>query len=227
MADAIATNRRPALVTQAHGRAEAAVAMLQPGGAVCALTKGQYSLIDVVLAVLAKTGAADVWVSTWSVSIRDAESAAALLRDGRIRSFRLYTDRSLASVKPLYAAALLRLYGPDAVKASNIHAKIAVIRNDSWDVCIRSSMNLNRNPRFEQWDADDSPGMADMFCGWFRELDAKAPQLAGVDQGDANRKFERTRLSDDEIRSAVAEIVQDPDAKVSPGWAGKTPWGAR
>jgi hypothetical protein len=227
MADSMTNPRSPKLVKAPTGGAAAAVAMLERGGSVFALTKGQYSLIDVILAMLDRTGPADVWISTWSVSIRDAETAAELLRSSKIRALKLYTDKSLASVKPLYAAALVRLFGRGACRTSSIHAKIAVIQNDAWSVVIRSSMNLNRNPRFEQWDADDNPELAEFVLSWFREMDAAAPVGPDGDLSEAGRSFQRARLTDAEIRAAVAEVTEDPGAKVAPSWAGKAPWGAR
>ena len=136
---------------------------LTRGVAMTGLTMGQFSLLDLVAAVLAQTGPADVMISTWTTGIRDIERAAWLLNSGSIRSFRLLTDRSFPQRQPEYCAALVARFGLETIRATRTHAKFAVVKNDSWSVVIRSSMNLNTNPRFEQFDLDDSPEMAAFF----------------------------------------------------------------
>ena len=50
---------------------------------------------------------------------------------------------------------------------TNNHAKVAMVSNgDGWRLVLRSSMNCNRNFRFEQFDIDDD---AELF-GFWREL---------------------------------------------------------
>jgi hypothetical protein len=43
-------------------------------------------------------------------------------------------------------------FGPSSVRYVINHAKIATIQNDNWKILLRGSMNLNFNPRFEQFD---------------------------------------------------------------------------
>jgi hypothetical protein len=102
-------------------------------------------------------------VSTWTTGIRDAENAALLVERGSIRSLRLMTDRSFPTRQADYCARVCELFGPDAIVCTRTHAKFALIWNESWSVVIRSSMNLNRNPRFEQFDLDDSPELLAFF----------------------------------------------------------------
>jgi hypothetical protein len=137
--------------------------VLTPGVSICGLTKGQFSLLDLLRAVLAQTGPADVVVSTWTTGIRDAENARLLLERGQIRSFQLLTDRSFATRQPAYCAAVREIFGDAAIRATNTHAKFALIGNDAWRVVIRSSMNLNKNPRFEQFDLDDDAVIYEFF----------------------------------------------------------------
>jgi hypothetical protein len=124
---------------------------------------GQFSLLDLVEAVLAETGPANVTVSTWTSGIRDIERAAWLLESGSIKSFALLTDRSFPGRQPAYCRALVARFGVGAIRSTRTHAKFALIRNDGWNICIRSSMNLNANPRFEQFDLDDSTVLCEYF----------------------------------------------------------------
>lgn len=151
------------------------IGVLAQGCAMTGLTMGQFSLLDLVAAVLEQTGAADVSVSTWTTGIRDIERAAWLLESGAIRAFSLLTDRSFPGRQPDYCTALVKRFGDSAIRSTRTHAKFAVIVNDGWSIVIRSSMNLNTNPRFEQFDLDDDAAL----CRFF--LDHIEAQAAGFD----------------------------------------------
>lgn len=151
------------VIVSASDNAARCLTEFGPGVALTGLTMGQFSLLDLVAAVLEKTGAADVMISTWTTGIRDVERAAWLLDTGAIRSFRLLTDRSFPQRQPEYCKALVARFGMESIRSTRTHAKFAVICNDGWNVVVRSSMNLNTNPRFEQFDLDDSLELAAFF----------------------------------------------------------------
>lgn len=124
------------------------------------LTFGQFSLMDAIEAVLDKTGPADVAISTWTAGNADLSRSAEHLHDGRIRSMRFVTDCSFGQRQPGYLAELVRLFGEDAIRTTRTHAKFAVITNDDWKVSIRTSMNLNENPRLESIELSDDPELS-------------------------------------------------------------------
>jgi hypothetical protein len=166
------------------------------------LTGGQFSLLDIVKACLRVSGPADVVVSTWTTGIRDAEAAQWLLENGAMRSFRLLTDTSFATRQPAYCAALLRRFGSGAVRVTRTHAKFALVFNEAWALVCRSSMNLNLNTRFEQFDLDDDRGMLAFF------LEHVAAMPVGFDDRRAALKsiadfrgveVEQVELTDDDV----------------------------
>ena len=208
-----------ALVRAPFESAAVCVRGLVRGGGVTGLTCGQFSLLDLVLALLEKTGPADVRLSTWSTGIRDAETAGALLKDGRIKSLRMYTDRSFPSRQPKYAARVVQIFGPDAIKCTRIHAKIALIQAGGWRLVVRSSMNLNKNPRFEQFDVDDSPQMFEMIADWLDALDRETPGLVFTN-AEVERAFKAALSSTLTDADAVGSMVDKPSDKKKkiPAW---------
>lgn len=166
------------------------IGRLVPGCRIIGLTKGQFSLLDLIRAVLETTGPASVVASTWSTGVRDAENAAWLVETGQITSLRLITDRSFPGRHPEYAAWLVRAFGPAAIHCTRVHAKIAIIRAPGWSVCIRSSMNLNRNPRFEQFDLDDDESICEFFETWVREIETTHPPGVQFDEAEAEAAFQ-------------------------------------
>jgi hypothetical protein len=129
--------------------AAAALGPITPGCEVYLLTKGAFSLVDVLMHCLEATGPADVVVSTWTAAGADIGFAYDLLRSGAIRSLRFLVDFSFPSRQPAYCAALRERFGDDAIRVCKNHAKFCTIGNDTWNVVIRSSMNLNLNRRLE------------------------------------------------------------------------------
>lgn len=190
----IALDGAPAtLIDERRGPASVAVAGLRQGGRVVGMTMGQFSMLDLLRAVLDITGPAHVRLSTWTAGIRDARNAGLMIDDGAMLSFQLLVDRSFASRQPAYCRAVTRIFGKSAIRCTRTHAKIAIAQNDGWSVVIRSSMNLNRNPRFEQFDIDDSAQLAEFFGAHFDDMSTEMPEGASVRTADVDAVFERLR----------------------------------
>ena len=142
---------------------------------VVGLTYGQFSLLDLIDATLELTGAADVAISTWSAGFYDVEAAERFRDSGRIRSIRFVMDSS-AKRGQASVGDVGRIFGEDSVRATRSHAKFALITNDAWDVLITSSMNLNLNPRCEQFEMTDDPVRAGLFLEFVDALWAELPE---------------------------------------------------
>jgi len=202
------------LVDVRRGPASAAVSGLAPGRRVVGMTMGQFSMLDLVIAVLEHTGPAHLSLSTWTAGIRDATQAGLLLDSGRLLSVRLLVDRSFASRQPRYCAAVQRIFGDDAIRCTRTHAKIATINNDDWSVSIRSSMNLNRNPRFEQFDIDTDPRIAQFFCAHFDEMAGEMPDGPRVSTAEVDAVFGRLARGINPFSAPPADILASSGAPI-------------
>lgn len=178
---------------------------LAKGVRIVGLTGGQFSLLGLIRAILDVTGPADLLLSTWTAGIRDAETAAWLLAGGQIRSLRILTDRSFPQRQPGYCQRLVELFGEQCLALTHTHAKFAVIENDEWAVCVRSSMNLNKNKRWEQFDLDEDPEM----CAFFREFSEQVVSegvvgMLGVPNEEVEEGFQRVLAEERRLRHATA-----------------------
>jgi hypothetical protein len=162
------------------------------GTLLCGLTKGQFSLLDLIRAVIAITGPADVTLSTWTAGIRDVETLAWLVEGQQIKSLRLIVDRSFPSRQPKYCSRLLSLFGQEAILMTMTHAKFVIVKSEGWSVVIRTSMNLNKNRRFEQFDVDDDPDLAAFFLAFADELASNQSAGRFVTYADLDRSFQKT-----------------------------------
>ena len=181
--------RRPRLSKVTNARD--ALADFGRGMETYCLTFGQFSLMDAVEAILEKTGPADVTLSTWTAGGADLSRSAEHLHNGHIRSMRFVCDCSFGQRQPGYLAKLRELFGDDAIRTTRTHAKFAVLTSDSWQVAVRTSMNLNENPRLESIEVSDDPVLAGFLLSVVDELFAEEsvgdfrtksrPVLAGLE----------------------------------------------
>jgi hypothetical protein len=154
--------------------AAAAVATLERDGCeLFGLTKGQFSLTDMIEAILEKTGPADLSISTWTAANSDVSRMLELLRSGAIRSCRWLVDMTFMRRCPSLAAEIRAKFGADAIRVTRTHAKFCTITNDGWQVALRSSMNLNQNPRMESFQVGHDPELCNFLSGVMDEIWAR------------------------------------------------------
>lgn len=183
------TRRRPRLSKVTNART--ALAEFDRGMETYCLTFGQFSLMDAIEAILEKTGPADVAISTWTAGNADLSRSAEHLHNGAIRSMRFIADCSFGQRQPGYLAELVRLFGDDAIRTTRTHAKFAVVSNADWAVAVRTSMNLNENPRLESIEVSDDAALAGFLLRVVDEIFAEEapgdyrtksrPELAGME----------------------------------------------
>ncbi|HYN08042.1 MAG TPA: hypothetical protein VES67_11680 [Vicinamibacterales bacterium] len=137
-----------------------AIGPLSPGCSIFALGAGGFTVADVLAYLLDEIGPASLTIATWTAGRADIWRTSQLLTDGRVRSLRLLTDKSLPHRNPAYFAALLERYGPASVCLSNVHCKFAVLRNAAWSLVLRTSSNLDAVCRLESFDLDDDAELA-------------------------------------------------------------------
>lgn len=159
--------------------AAAAIGGLTPGGRIVGITNGRFSLIDLLREILDQTGPARVTVCAWVASLDDAEAAAHFLSSGQAKRVTLVLGGAPKRRGP-YLAKLARPPGCE-VMYGQIHAKFVLVRNDQWNISVRTSMNLNRNQRLEQFDLDDDPQICDFFESVVDSIRSVGP-AAKIDQ---------------------------------------------
>jgi hypothetical protein len=139
---------------------EAVAGLDLDGREIFGLTKGQFSLIDLIEAVLDRTGPAALSISTWTAANTDVSTALSLVAAGRVTAARWLVDLTFVRRCPQLAARIREAFGADAVRVTKNHAKFSVLQNPTWQVVIRTSMNLNHNPRLEDFTVAHDPELA-------------------------------------------------------------------
>ena len=184
-----------------------AIGPLVAGVEVYILTFGQFSLIDALHYLVEQTGPADVDVSVWTAAHADLTRSAALLEQSSIRRMRWVVDRSFEARQPSFIARMRTLFGDRSIRVTASHCKFLAIRNERWNLAVRTSMNLNENPRLENIEVSDDKALCGFLTGVVDSIfveaaegDFRAPmtslesvpgvqQSGGVSCGDVQRRL--------------------------------------
>lgn len=161
-----------------RGVAQDAIGQIAHDQDVYILTYGQFSLIDALAAILDQTGPADVVISSWTAADAHLEESAHMVESMAIRSLRMVVDRSFRTRQPAYYRRMGELFGSDCIREIRTHAKFMVVTNESWNIVVRTSMNLNENPRFENIEISDDAGFAAWMLGIVDDI------FSAVTEGD-------------------------------------------
>ena len=135
------------------------------------LSDGSWSLVDALMSIAKVTGPeTNIDLSTWSAADADTRQIMHFMRSGQLRSLRLLVDCSFVTRKPQVCAAVRKLFGDDALRVWNSHAKFAIFYGGDLDALLISSANLNRNPRIENFTLFTDPAMVKEYRALVDEL---------------------------------------------------------
>ena len=162
-------------------------------------------MIDATMACLDQTGPAAVSLWTWTVAGYEIECLERLRQDQRITSGTLIIDAGARHKN----AGLIRqwkdTFGKLSVRYVVNHAKIVTIHNEAFKLLLRGSMNLNFNPRFEQFDLTN----LELFPGF---IDVHNHGAVGIDvnEADADGLFKiATFLAKNGVTAWMPTLVPD------------------
>ena len=160
-----------------------AVQDLTPQTDIFGFTKGQFSLIELIDAILNKTGPAHLILSTWTAATADLSEVLKFLSAGKLLSAQFLLDFSFQRRQPEVAQAIRNNFGKDSVRVTKNHAKFFLVENATWALTCKTSMNLNTNPRFEDFDLSNDRDLYNFIKGIVYEIFQATNQKA---QGEKN-----------------------------------------
>lgn len=140
-------------------RARTAIGPITPGCEIFGVSKGQFSLVEIIEHILLEVGPSDLVVSTWTTGGADIEHFGFLMEEELILEARFLIDSSFPERQPEYCRMLIDRFGPHAITCTANHAKFVTITNPDWQISLRTSMNLNKNRRLETYEISDDPNM--------------------------------------------------------------------
>lgn len=143
---------RRAVAAESFRTAAECIGPIVPGMSLFALTRGQWSMIDAVRHCLDAIGPARLSIWTWTIAEYELQTFETLRADNRITEGRLVIDYGARNKNAPLLADWRRQFGPQSIRYVVNHAKIATLETERFRLLLRGSMNLNFNPRFENFD---------------------------------------------------------------------------
>lgn len=184
------TSVRRARVAESFQTATECIGTIEPGYALFAITRGQFSMIDAILACIDQVGPCQVSVWTWTIADYEVEVLTRMMVDKRILGGRLVIDGGARTKNADIIAHWIGRFGWNSVRYVMNHAKLATVETDKYRLLLRGSMNLNFNPRFEQLDITE--GGEDFTL--VRSIEESLPVLSASVSG--HKIYEASRVGE-------------------------------
>lgn len=155
---------------RAKQTAAQAVAGLTAENEIYGFTKGQFSMLQLLEAILQTTGPVHFVLSTWTVARHEIMRLQELHHKGLLLSARWLVDFTFSRRDPEAANQIRLAFGVDAIRVAQTHAKFALFANNDWRLVLRTSMNLNMNPRFEDFTLAHDPPLYEFIDNIVNEI---------------------------------------------------------
>jgi len=120
---------------------------LQNGKTTHYYSYGNFNLVRLLIHLLKQTGPANVFMTSYSFSQTSIEQLLNYRQKGSILSFRVIVDNRVKTMSPIPFQMLSTAFD---YRCTSIHAKVALIWNDNWNISIVTSQNATDNPKIER-----------------------------------------------------------------------------
>jgi len=111
------------------------------------VTAGDWSTHDLIFYLTEQIGPVHLIGATWSISEPACIQVINALNAGKILSMRFIFDWRVKVRSP--KALQLAKMNMNDIRLTTCHAKVSVLYNQNWIVCINGSANYTNNPRIE------------------------------------------------------------------------------
>ena len=128
----------------------------------------EWSQHELLRHILNKTGAAKVYIATWSMSAPGAIAMIKLCEDQLITELYAILDWRVKVRCP--EAHQLAKFNFTKLTLTTCHAKVTVIENENYNISIVTSANYTNNPRIESGVITESKEIADFHKKWIIEV---------------------------------------------------------
>lgn len=183
--------RREKKAIECFKSAELSIGPIEKNMSIFGITRGQFSMIDVVLYTLEGLDDCELSLWTWCIADYEVKCIQALMESGKLKKATLIIDSSARGKNSDILNDWIEKFGIESVRFVVNHSKIATIKSGDLEFLIRGSMNLNNNPRFEQFDIDEG-------CDGFnlvKEIESELPILQLNHSSQESRKASKINES--------------------------------
>ena len=124
-----------------------AIGKLSAGKTTHFYSYGNFNLVRLILHIIKQTGPVNLFMTSYSISQSSIEQLQHRIEQQQILSLRLIIDNRVRSMSPKPFQMLSSVFN---YRCTSIHAKIALLWNDDWQISIVTSQNATDNPKLER-----------------------------------------------------------------------------
>ena len=108
---------------------------------------GNFSIMNLIFYYLEQIGSAEILMSTYSISHNALMSCVSKREKGIIKNIRFIVDNRVRSLSPKPFDIMAKNFD---YRCTAIHAKVALIWNENYNITIVTSQNATNNPKTER-----------------------------------------------------------------------------
>ena len=108
---------------------------------------GNFNLMRLIFHLLKTTGPSHVFLSTYSISQTTLEQVQSRLDKGELLSIKFLIDNRVKVMSPKPFAMMKESFPYSCI---SLHAKVALVYNEDWNLSIVTSQNATDNPKLER-----------------------------------------------------------------------------
>jgi hypothetical protein len=123
------------------------IGKLEQGKTLHYYSYGNFNLVRLMLFVIKQTGPVHVFMTSYSFSQKSIEQLLKRMELQELLSFRVIVDNRVKSMSPKPFQMLSESFN---YRCSSIHAKVALLWNNEWNISIVTSQNATDNPKMER-----------------------------------------------------------------------------
>jgi len=124
-----------------------AIGQLENGKTTHYYSWGNFNLVRLMVHILKQTGPAHAFMTSYSFSQKSIEQLQNRIEQKELLSFRVIIDNRVRSMSPKPFQMLTESFN---YRCTSVHAKVALIWNEQWKICITTSQNATDNPKLER-----------------------------------------------------------------------------
>jgi hypothetical protein len=124
-----------------------AIGILEQGKTTHYYSYGNFNLVRLMLYIMKQLGPVHAFMTSYSFSQKSIQQIQNRLETKELLSFRVIIDNRVRSLSPKPFQMLMESFD---YRCSSIHAKVALLWNDQWNISIVTSQNATDNPKLER-----------------------------------------------------------------------------
>lgn len=144
----ITKNQEPSVfISDKHVALTKAIGLLEIGKQHHYYSWGNFNQVSLIIYLIKQTGPVHLLLTSYSFSTKSIEQLQNRISKGEILSFRVILDNRVRVMSPKPFQMISTSFN---YRCISVHAKVALLWNDKWNITIVTSQNATDNPKLER-----------------------------------------------------------------------------